>query len=180
MTKQTIYDKHEVRIKKGLALGAELIPGMILVPDFQVSAIKSGSGGTGLSADNWTTWDIKDLAEAIAANMPQDAYAVVLDVTVNDSGSAGADASLGFAAPGIIKDGKAEYAYCGGTNDRKNARTVIVPISKDGKVAVKSGATGGNTLDYSVKLVGWLVGGTDTAAVELPYVDLKGVLTVNH
>lgn len=181
MTKQTIFDKHELRIKKGLALGAELIPGAILVYNELATAIKSGSGGTGLSADNWTTWDIKDLAEAVTGgNMPQDAIAALVDVEINDSGGAGADATLSFAEPGIIKDGKTIVCHAGSVNDRKASRMVLAPLSKDGKTAVKSGATGGNTLDYSVKLIGWLVAGTDTEAVELPYVDLKGVLTVDH
>jgi len=178
MTKYTRFTKDKVRIQKGLALGAELIQGLILVPDFLTDPIDGGS----LSSGNWTTWDVKDLAEAVGGNMPQDAYAVILDVEIQDSGTTiGGDAWLAFAAPGaIIGDGKTQYVDAAPRNNTYSSRIVIVPISKDGKIAVEAEATGAGTLNYTVKLIGWLVGGTDLPAIELPYADLKVTLTVNH
>lgn len=179
MTKYTRFTKDKVRIQKGLALGAELLPGLILVPDFLQDSISTGQ----LSNDNWTTWGLKTLAEAAGGNMPQDAYAVILDVEIADSGSAGADVYLAFAPPGAnldYNDGKMQFVDAAPVNDAYSSRIVIVRISKDGKVAVLSGASGPSTLWHNVKLIGWLVGGTDLPAIELPYVDLKATLTVNH
>jgi len=173
MVKETKYAHHPVRVVKGLSLGTEYMPGTVIVLDF-LSAAKTGS----LSDTAWSTWDVDSLFTG--EDRPVNAVAVILDVEVNDSGSAGADTYLALATPGIIVDGKTQYLRAGDVDDRKAERLMIVEITGDGKIAVKAEASGANTLDYRLKLIGWLVAGTLTSHVTLPSVTLKAKFSVSH
>lgn len=173
MVKETKYAHHPVRILKGLSLGQEYMPGTVIVLDL-LSAAKTGS----LSDTDWTVWDVDSLFTG--EDRPKDAVAAIIDVAVNDSGSAGTACYLALAAPGIIVAGKTFYCYPGDVNDRVQSRLVIIPISSDGKFAVSAEASGGSTLDYSLKLIGWLVGGSLVTATAFPYEDLKAIGTINH
>lgn len=173
MVKEHTFKKHPMRITKGLSLGQEYMPGTVIVLDL-LSAAKTGS----LSDTIWTVWDVDNLFTG--EDRPKDAVAAIMDVAVNDSGSAGTATYLALAAPGIIVAGKTFYCYPGNVNDRVASRLVIVPISSDGKFAVSAEASGGSTLDYNLKLIGWLVGGSLVSATAFPYKDLKAIGSIHH
>ena len=173
MVKETKFRHHPFRITKGFSLGAEYMPGTIIVLDLQTAAVTGSFSDTA-----WSSLDLPGLFTS--ADKPIDAVAAILDVAVNDSGSAGAATYLALATPGIIVAGKTSYVYPGDVNDRPQSRLVIVEVTEDGKIAYKAEASGNNTLDYSIKLIGWLVGGSLVSPISLPYEDLKAKASINH
>jgi len=175
MVKETEYDHHPMRVIKGLSLGSEYAPGAIIVLDFLSAAYTASLSDT---PQIWTTWDVDTLFTG--ETRPVNAIAVILDVEVNDAGSAGTATYLAIATPGVIVDGKTQYCRPGNVDDRKASRLVIVEITGDGKFAVKAEASGSSTLDVRLKLIGWVVAGTLTSHVTLPSATLKGIFTVNH
>jgi len=177
MVKETKYDHHPVRIIKGLSLGTEYKPGQIVYLDFKTAALTTVASTNDVS---WSLLDIEGLLPS-GATRPVNAVAAILDIAVNDGGSAGQECYMAVATPGIIYAGKTQYIYCGDVNDRVGSRTVIVEITGpgDGKFAYMIVASGA-VFDYTIKLVGWVIGGTLTSYVTLPYADLKCKFHVNH
>jgi len=177
MVKETEYDHHPVRIIRGLSLGAEYMPGQIVYLHPQTAAIKSVTGSDDV------TWSLFDLEGNLASGVtrPVAAVAAILDIAVNDGGSAGAQCYMAVATPGIIYAGKTQYIYCGNVNDRIGSRIVIVEITGpgDGKFAYKIDASGA-AFDYVIKLIGWVLGGELTSYVTLPYADLTCKFHVSH
>uniref|UniRef100_A0A6M3M527 Uncharacterized protein n=1 Tax=viral metagenome TaxID=1070528 RepID=A0A6M3M527_9ZZZZ len=177
MVKETEYDHHPVRIVKGLSVGAEYMPGQIVYLDFQTAALTSVASSNDVP---WSTLDIEGLLPS-GTTRPAAAVAAILDIAVNDAGSAGAAAYMMVATPGIIYAGKTQYIYCGNVNDRVGSRIVIVEITGpgDGKFAYSIVATGA-VFDYVIKLIGWVLGGELTSYVTLPYEDLTCKFHVSH
>jgi len=181
MVSESKFLKAPVRVGKGLSLGSDYRPGMIVVPEFLDAAIASGSVGTGLSTEGWTMLDVDKLAKiAGSSGMPKGAKGVVLDAEINDSGGAGTDCYMQFAKPGAIVAGQTFTIHAGSINDRKASGQAIVPCTDDGKVAWNYLASGGNTLDYSIKLIGWIIGGSLVAPVTLPCANLKAKFFVKN
>jgi hypothetical protein len=177
MVKETEYDHHPVRIVKGLSVGAEYMPGQIVYLHPQTAALTSVAGSNDVG---WSTLDIEGLL-ASGVTRPAAAIAAILDIAVNDAGSAGAAAYMMVATPGIIYAGKTQYIYCGNVNDRVGSRIVIVEITGpgDAKFAYSIVATGA-VFDYVIKLIGWVLGGELTSYVTLPYEDLTCKFHVSH
>jgi len=174
MVKETEYDHHAVRIVKGLSLGSEYLPGQIVHLNFQTAAIKTVTSTDDLS---WRTLDIDDLLPS-GVTRPVNAIAAILDIAVNDAASAAAAQYMAVATPGIILAGKTQYIYCGNVNDRVNSRIVIVEITGDGKFAYMIVASGA-VFDYTIKLIGWIIGGELNTPVTLPSKDLKATFLVS-
>ncbi len=174
MVKETRFDHHAVRVVKGLSLGTEYMPGQIIYLDTQTSALEE------VTSDD-VSWTLKDIDGILpsGATRPTNAVAAILDVAVNDSGSAGEECYLAIATPGIIVAGKTQYIYCGDVNDRIGTRTVIVEISSDGKFAYMINATG-NNFDRVIKLIGWVIAGTLTTPITLPNEELFARFSVNQ
>jgi len=181
MVNETKFLKAPIRIGKGLSFGTDYRPGLIIVPELFDAAIKSGSIGTGLTTAGWTMLDIDALAKAAGGvGMPKGAAGVILDAEINDSAGAAGDYYMQFAKPGAIVDGQTFTIHAGSVNDRKASGHVIVPCTDDGKVAWNYVTSGANTLDYSIKLIGWVIGGSLVAPVTLPSADLQAQFFVKN
>jgi len=183
--KETRYRHHPERIEKGLFMGSQQLDILGIHLMTLDAVLTSGSVGTGLSTTNWTPLKLAPLVTTAGHTIPQDAIAVILDVAVNDSDiSTPTDGQLEFAAPehgaaepGILV-GHTEIVYCGDVNDRISSRLITVEMSTDFSIVYKATASGANTLDYTIKLIGWLIGGTRVARIAWPSVDLYCKFTI--
>ena len=173
MVKETKFLKAPVRVGKGLSLGSDYRPGLIIVPEFLDAAIASGS----LTTAGWTLFDVDKLAKiAGGVGMPTGAKGVILNAEINDEAGHLGDYYMQFAKPfpGVSPPaGQILTIHAGSVADRKASGQVIVPCTDDGKVAWNYVASGAATLDYSIKLIGWIIGGSLVAPVTLPYADLQ-------
>lgn len=176
MVKETRFDKHPVRIEKDLYLGLQQkgLAGFYL--DQGDSALTSADNS---NTTPWDLMDIKALAHTLGHDMPTNAIAVVLDVVVNDAASAANVTAMAFGLPGNILASKCSFVYPGNVNDRKEAKTITVPLSDHGRIAYKIAASGA-AFDYLIYLVGWYVAGTSNSRPALPYIDLKCKFSVNQ
>ena len=172
MVKETRYQEHPVRYEVGLFLGSQQldVEGIHLMT--LDAALLSGSFGI----TDWVPLKLSPLVVAAAETIPLGAIAVILDVAVDDSDGTNTDAYLELASPehgpaGILA-GKTEAVYCGDVNDLIDSRMVVVEMSEDFCIVYKSTAQGPNTLDYTIKLIGWIVGGTRIVKVTWPSVEL--------
>ena len=172
MVKETRYQEHPVRYEVGLFLGSQQldVEGIHLMT--LDAALLSGSFGI----TDWVPLKLSPLVVAAAEAIPLGAIAVIFDVEVNDEFGAATDAKLELASPehGIagILAGKTETIYCGDVNDFIDSRLVVVEMSDNFSIVYKATAQGANTLDYTIKLIGWIVGGTRIAKVTWPSVEL--------
>lgn len=177
MVKESVYRHHPERMAVGLFLGSEQLDILGIHLMTLNAALTSGVGATGLSTTDWVPLKLSPLVVAAAETIPDDAIAVILDIAVNDSDiSTFTDGILELASPehgpaGILA-GKTEKVYCGDVNNRVSSRLVVVELSDDFCIVYKATASGANTLDYTIKLIGWLIGGTRVAKVTWPSVEL--------
>lgn len=177
MVKESVYRHHPERMEVGLFLGTQQLDILGIHLMTLAAALTAGSVGSGLSTTDWVPLKLSPLVVAAAESIPLGAIAVILDVAVNDSDiSTFTDGVLELASPehgpaGILA-GKTEKVYCGDVNDRVSSRLVVVELSDDFSIVYKATASGASTLDYNIKLIGWLIGGTRVAKVTWPSVDL--------
>jgi hypothetical protein len=178
MVKKTKFDHHPVEITKGF-LGPGEEWGSIAVLEKISALLDSGS-----LSDGWGTLNISALAIAQSIDVPDGAIAVILGVEVQDSGASGAEAYIAFGYGGLIDltnfPGRAEVVYCQGLDDRWIGKTVILPLTEANLVDYLAEATGSTTLDYRLKLIGWLIGGTDYTMPEHPYQNLHCAFAVDQ
>ena len=170
--KETLYRHHPERVEVGLFLGTQQLDILGIHLMTLAAALTSGSFGT----TDWVPLKLSPLVVAAAEVIPSDAVAVILDVAVNDGAGAGTDAYLELASPehgpaGILA-GKTETVYCGDVNDLIDSRLVVVAMSDDFSIVYKATASGAGALDYTIKLIGWLIGGTRIEMPTWPYRDL--------
>jgi len=182
MVKETKYRHHPFRVEKGLFLGSEQLDILGVKLAFLDAALTSAAG------KNTTGWNPMNLntAALVAAGetIPKDAVAVILDVEVNDENAPG-NYYMQFASvePDAntsnqeVPAGKTETVYVGQGIDRKGARTIIVELSEDFYIRTKITASAA-VFDYSINLIGWLIGGTRIAKVTWPSVDLYAKFTI--
>jgi len=160
------FTKHPLEAQKGLMVGTEQEYGGLVQLDLQSAAILSDTGLDDVS------WNLLSLA----GYAPKEAAAAILDVAVNDAGSAGQDCYMAFATPGIIQAGKTQYVYALAVNDRIGSRLVIVELGDDDKFAYMIEASGA-VFDYYIKLVGWILDPSVTKP-SMPSEDLKATFVV--
>ncbi len=171
MVKETKFRHHPVRIEQGLFLGTEQLDLVAFRSDLQDAVIASDAG---VDDAQWTELTLSDLV-----TVPEDAVAVVLDVEVNDNGSAGQDCYMGFCPTHAIIAGRISNVYAGNVADRKGSRVVIVELSTRDSVVYNIVASGA-VFDYSIKLLGWLIGGTRLSKITPPAVDLLCIVDINN
>lgn len=178
MVKKVNYNKHPVQITKGI-----LGPGeewSNFVANERISALLT----SGSLSDGWGTLNVAALAAAQSIDVPDGAVAVIVGVDVQDSGASGAEAYIAFGYGGLIDltnfPGRSEVVYCQGLDDRWIGRTVILPLTQANLVDYLAEATGGSTLDYRIKLLGWLIGGEDYTVPEHPYQNLACGFSVDQ
>ncbi len=157
--KKTVFDHHPVMITKGLLATGEDWAGQTMLEPIP-ALLTSGLVGSGLS-DGMGTFLLVNLCVAESIDVPAGAAAVILEIDVQDSGAAGAEAYLAFGYGGYINltdiPGRSFPVYCAPANDRWITRQIIVPITDDAILDYLAEATGANTLDYRIKLIGWII-----------------------
>ena len=171
MVKETRFRHHPVRIEKSLYLGTEQLDILGYRADIQDAVLVAAAG-----EDNtpWTELTLNDLV-----TVPDDAIAVILDVEVNDVGSAANLCYMGFCPTPAIIAGKLSYVYCANVNDRKFSRIVIVELSTNESIWYTIAASGA-FFDYNIRLLGWLIGGTDLSKITPPAEDLLCIVDINN
>lgn len=170
MVKKTKYDHHPMMIVKGLTLGEEEAWGGIIY-------VKTESLLVALTG---TVGDIKySLFSLASLNPPKATIAAILDVEVNDSASAAGACYMKVAAPGAIIAAKESMCACPHVNDMVAGKLCIVELSEDFKFAYMVEASGANTLDYNIKVVGWILDPTKTRQ-PFPSQELKAEFVVNQ
>ena len=173
MVKETKYRHHPVRIEKGLFLGSQQLD----ILGFRLALLNAAlTSATNISTQAWHPMNLNTLVVAAGATVPQDAIAVILSVKAKDDGVG--DYYMDFASvahsgvpPGVVgvQPGKTQTVYIGQGADVWGSRIVIVELSEDSRILTK--VTGVN-LDYSINLIGWLIGGTRVSKLTLPAEDL--------
>lgn len=158
-----------MHIYQGLMLGEEEEYGGIVQGDARDAAILTAS------SQNDTSWATLSLAAALP---PAAAVAAVLDVQVNDSGSAGEDCHMRIAKAGIIIAGRTHYIPCGYINDMIGSKIVIVELTEDFQIAYMIQASGA-AFDYNINLIGWILDPSVTRDA-VPSEDLKAIFVVNQ
>lgn len=171
------FRRHPVQIDNGFLGPGEEWAGIVAVEEI-TSYLTSGSLSSGRS-----TLNIAELAADQSIDVPEGAIAAILGVDVQDSGASGAAAYLAVGYGGIADisnyPGRTQVVYCPVGDDRWAGRTLVVPLTEANLIDYLAEATGGSTLDYRVKLLGWVIGGTDYTMPEHPYQDLSCDLYVN-
>jgi hypothetical protein len=178
MVKETKFDHHPVRAVKDLFIGSQQEHVSPIQLDKVAAALTSGSG---VGDVKWSLLDIGALAVTAGVTVPKDAIGVVLDVAVNDAASAANATYMGLATPGNLGSaGKISYVYPGDVNDRVGSRLVVVELNDDDKIAYMVEASGGGAFDYVIKLIGWIMGGTNLSKASMPSASLKAIFVVNQ
>ena len=163
MVKETRFRHHPVRIENSLYLGSEQLDIVGYHADLQDAVLDSDAG---LDDALWTEMTLSD-----KVTVPDDAVAVILDVEVNDFDPTAQDCYMAFCPTFAIITGKVSYVYTGNVADRKGSRIVIVELSTNDSICYSIEASGA-VFDYSIRLLGWLIGGTDMSKITPPAVDL--------
>lgn len=161
MVKETRFRHHPVRIEESLYLGSQQLDLLGIRLDLQDATLKGPTTGT-ITTPPWQELTLSDLV-----TIPDDAIAAILSVEVNNLGSAANAAYMGFSPIGGIRAGRTQYVYCGNVNDRKGSRIIVVELSTDQSIHYMIDEVGGN-FDYTIKLIGWLLGGTDLSRITPP------------
>jgi len=182
MVKETKYRHHPVRLEKGLFLGLQQldIVGVRLAFLDDVLHDDDLAETTG-----WTPMNLNTLVVAKGATVPRDAVAVILDVEVWDDAASG-EHYMQFASvePDAntsnqdVPAGKTQTVYRAQAAGRKGSRIVIVELSEDFCIRTKIAGSAPNAFNYSINLIGWLIGGTRISKVTWPSVDLYAKFTI--
>jgi len=169
MVKKVIYDKHPVQITKGLYLGDNEQQAMAIAFDPQaVNLVAVASTNDRLP---WYMYNINTLALAAGITIPTGAVGALVDVAVNDGGSAGADAFMSFATAGVIYASKTWIVYCGRVNDGVGSKQLPILWTEAGDFTYAVNATGA-VFDYTIKIVGWIMAGENYTYPEIPSLEL--------
>lgn len=176
--KISLFRHHPVRIEQGLFMGLQQLD-IVAVRLAMLDAVLTSP--TGVNSTGWLPLDIRSLVVAKGGIMPYNAIAVILDVEVSDTNPVGAATYMEFA--GVehnylgVPAGKIQTVYCGNVTDRKHARLIVAQLSYDGRILCKITASGA-VFAYTIKLVGWLIGGTRIDKEALPYAELLAKFTI--
>ena len=172
MVKETKFRHHPVRIENGLYMGSQQLDIVGVKLAFLDRELTSGADS---NTTSWTAMDLNALVVARDATVPTNAVAVILDVKVRHKDAAG-NYYMQFASVGL-QDGKTETVYIGQGIDRWGSRTIIIEVNDAFNIFTKITA-GGTHFDYSINLIGWLIGGTRVSRVTFPSVDLYAKFTI--
>lgn len=178
MVKKTTYDHHPVEILKGFFIGGSETHITAIALALQTANLV----GPLTDQDDqlpWGVWNINVLAAAAGITVPSGAVGAIIDVTVNDSGSAANPHHMKFAPAGVLYAASTIYVYCGRTNDEINTRLVPILWTEEGDFAYGRDASGTN-FDYTIKIVAWLMAGSDYTPPEIPSQELACGFRVNQ
>jgi len=175
MVKETKFRHHPVRIENSLYLGSEQLDILGYHSDLQTDPIEAELAVATTTAP-WEELNIDDV--------PDDAIAVILDVEVDDDTSSVGQCYIAFCATGAFlaltaeASGKVSFVYCANINARSISRTVIVELTTSDTIHYKIAAQTG--LNYTIRLLGWLIGGTDVSKITPPAEELFCVADINN
>jgi len=157
--KKTVFDHHPVMITEGLLASGEDWAGQAML-EVIPALLTSGAVGTGLSS-GMGTFLLTNLCDTQDIDVPVGAAAVILEVDVQDSGAGATERYLAFGYGGYINmtdiPGRSFPVYCAPSNDRWISRQIIVPLTDDAILDYLAVTTGANSLDYRIKLIGWII-----------------------
>lgn len=178
MVKKTTYDHHPVEIIRGLFIGGSETHITAIALELQTANLVAAAG-----LDDqlpWRIFNINVLALAAGITVPAGAVGALVDVTVNDNGADAAIAFMGFAPAGVLYASKTINVYCGGgVADRPGSRLVPILWTEAGDFAYNITATGA-VFDYTIKIVAWLMAGSDYTQPEIPSQELACGFRVNQ
>ena len=168
--KKTTFDHHPVMITKGLLASGEDWAGQIMLE------IISPYLGNGSLSTGWGTLFLATLVDTAGIDIPEGAAAIILDVEVQDVDALNNPYSLTFGYGGLIDvtnfPGRAFPVYTSKRNDEWTSRLVVLPLTDDNIIDYLAAASGGTTLDYRLRLIGWLILGEDYTKPTSQYEDL--------
>jgi hypothetical protein len=179
MVKATNFDRHPVKITKGILSPEEEAVGTIqlefLNAVFAAASLTTSSGSL----------KIASLAASAGIDIPDGAAALIARVNARDSGAnATNDAWIAFGHKGLIDianyPGALQIAESGRGSDFWQECLMIIPLNQSKLVDFVCVATGSGTLDYQIKLVGWLIKGTAYTLPTHPQKNLKAVFSVKQ
>jgi len=118
----------------------------------RVDAILTVNSATTAAESSGTTlWDLDN-----DVTVPPNAKAVILEVRMRDSGSGGADANVRFIPP-TLATGHETIIRAMPANDRWNSLQAIMEMDTANRMNIIVSATGAGTLEYELRLVGWVL-----------------------
>jgi len=172
MVKETRLRHHPARIEKGLFMGSQQLDILGFRLDLQSAALTS-------AASQANTAPMEELTLNDLITVPTDAIAIVISAEVNDALSAANVCYMGFCPTGRAMPGRCQYVYCANVNDRKGSRIVIVELSDDTYPSIGYMIVGSDgAFDYSINLIGWLIGGTRVSRLVKPAENLPCKFTI--
>jgi hypothetical protein len=181
MVKATNFDRHPVKITKGILSPEEEAVGTIQLEALD-AVLASGSLSTGSGS-----LKLASLAATAGIDIPDGAAALIARVNARDSGAnATNDAWIALGYKGIIDITTAkgaaalQIAESGRGSDFWQEGLMIIPLNQSKLVDYVCVATGSTTLDYQIKLVGWLIKGTAYTLPTHPQKNLKAVFSVKQ
>jgi len=177
MVKVTKFDHHPVQIKKGLFVGNNELEVQALVYAPQTANLVAVTSTDDLVP--WRLYNIYTLALAAGITVPEGAVGAVVDVAVNDSGSAANATHMKIATAGVIYASKTFYIYPGNVNDRVGTKQLPIFWTEGGDFTYGVEASGA-AFDYTIKIVGWLMAGSGYTYPVMPSLDLGCALRVNQ
>jgi len=174
MVKVTEFKHHPVQFTKGIYSAGGEVAGFIAC-EVLSGVLASGSLTTGIK-----TISLNALCVTAGITIPAYAIAAVLDVSVNDDTSG----SLSLGYKGIVDatyfPGYLQKVTVQAASNIVNSRTMIVPLGESKIVDLLAVASGSGTLDYVIKLLGWVIGGAGVTLPAHPQVNLKAKFVVSH
>jgi len=175
MFKETKFRHHPVRIENGLYMGSQQLDILGYRADLQDALIVTETAVA-------TTTEWKELTLSNLVTVPDDAIAVILDVDIDDDTSSVGQCYIAFCPTGSFTaltpetSGKVSFVYCANVNERVFSRIVIVELTTNDSIYYKIAAQTG--LNYNIRLLGWLIGGTRVSKITPIAEDLLGKLFV--
>lgn len=188
MVKETRYRHHPVRIETGLFLGSQQINILGFRLHLLDAALTSAEDQDSTTIPLWKELTLNDLMPT-GETIPTDAIAMVFAVEASDSLSGSNLTYMGFCPTGRATPGRCQYVYPGNADatgpafldKRKGSRIIIVELSDDTypsigyRIVSSDGA-----FDYSINLIGWLIGGTRVPRLTIPAEDLFCKCAIHH
>lgn len=177
MVKKTTYDHHPVEFIRGLFIGGSETHITAVALELQTANLVAAAG-----VDDqlpWRIFNINTLALTAGITVPAGAVGALVDVAVNDENSDTAQQWMRFAPAGIIYAAKTIYVYTPNVDDRINSRIVPILWTEAGDFAYAIDASGA-VFDYTIKIIAWLMAGSDYTQPEIPSQELACGFRVNQ
>lgn len=179
MVKKTTYDHHPVEFLRGLFIGGSETHITAVALELQTANLVAATSLNDLLP--WRIYNINVLAALAGITVPVGAVGALVDVAVNDSGASAAIAWMRFSPAGILYDSRTSYVYCGGgVADRPGSRIIPILWTEAGDFAYAVEATGAAAFDYTIKIVAWLMAGSDYTPPVIPSQELACGFRVNQ